>query len=157
EVIRRDPKTGKIVERVWRDTVLVTDKKPVTIRVRYQDFPGKSVFHCHNLAHECLGMMQNIEVVRTDEELNDKETFLLPWQPPSWKLADAAGRWHRSEDLKGGWALLVFSQGGTCPHCLQQLKRLRDYTGTPGATALRVVAVSPQPRADLARTQKWLG
>src|SRR5262249_4088370 len=41
EVIRRDPKTGKIVERVWRDTVLVTEKQPVTIRVRYQDFPGK--------------------------------------------------------------------------------------------------------------------
>ena len=40
EVIRRDPETGKIVERVWRDTVLVTDKKPVTIRVRYLDFPG---------------------------------------------------------------------------------------------------------------------
>ena len=53
--------------------------------------------------------------------------------------------------------MLVFFQGGTCPHCLQQLKMLRDYAGTPGAAALRVVAVSPEPRAALARTQKWLG
>jgi FtsP/CotA-like multicopper oxidase with cupredoxin domain len=40
EVIRRDPATGKAVERAWRDTILVTGKKPVTIRVRYLDFPG---------------------------------------------------------------------------------------------------------------------
>jgi FtsP/CotA-like multicopper oxidase with cupredoxin domain/peroxiredoxin len=157
EVIRRDPETGKIVERVWRDTVLVTDKKPVTIRVRYLDFPGKSVFHCHNLAHEDLGMMDNIEVVRTPAELKKTAALPLPWPPPAWKLTDAAGRLHRSEELKDGWAVLVFFQGATCAHCLQQLKMLRDYAGTPDAAALRFVAVSPEPRADLARTQKWLG
>jgi FtsP/CotA-like multicopper oxidase with cupredoxin domain/peroxiredoxin len=157
EVIRRDPQTGAIVDRVWKDTILVTEKKPVTIRVRYLDFSGKSVFHCHNLAHEDLGMMQNIEVVRTPAELKETGGLLLPWRPPAWELADAAGRWHRSEDLKGRPALLVFFQGGTCPHCLRQLKVLHDYAGTPGAADLRVVAVSPEPRAALARTQKWLG
>jgi FtsP/CotA-like multicopper oxidase with cupredoxin domain/peroxiredoxin len=157
EVIRRDPQTGKIVERVWRDTILVAEKHPVTIRVRYRDFPGKTVFHCHNLAHEDLGMMQNIEMVRTPAELQEARGLPLPWRPPAWQLADAAGRWHRSEDLAGGWVLLVFSQGGTCPHCLQQLNMLREYAGTPGATVLRIVAVSPEPRAALARTQKWLG
>jgi FtsP/CotA-like multicopper oxidase with cupredoxin domain/peroxiredoxin len=157
EVIRRDPQTGQIVERVWRDTVLVTDKKPVTIRVRYRDYPGKSVFHCHNLAHEDLGMMQNIEVVRTSAELQEARVLPLPWRPPGWRLADAAGRWHRSEDLAGGWALLVFFQGGICPHCLQQLKMLRVYAATPGATALRVVGISPEPRTALGSTQKWLG
>jgi FtsP/CotA-like multicopper oxidase with cupredoxin domain/peroxiredoxin len=157
EVIRRDPQTGKIVERVWRDTVLVTAKQPVTIRVRYRDFPGKSVFHCHNLAHEDLGMMQNIDVVRTPAELKETGGLPLPWRPLAWRLADAAGRWHRSEDLQGGSALLVFYQGGTCPHCLQQLKLLGDYADTPGAAGLRVVAVSPEPHEVLARTQKWLG
>jgi FtsP/CotA-like multicopper oxidase with cupredoxin domain/peroxiredoxin len=157
EVIRRDPKTGEVVERVWRDTVLVAEKKPVTIRVRYLDFPGKSVFHCHNLAHEDLGMMQNIEVVRTPAELKATGGLPLPWRPPAWKLPDAAGRWHRSEDLEGGPALLAFYQGGTCPHCLRQLKMLRDYAGTPGAAALRIFAVSLEPRAALSRTQKWLG
>jgi peroxiredoxin len=101
--------------------------------------------------------MQNIEIVRTPAELKKMGGLPLPWRPPAWKLADAASRWHRSEDLKGGSVLLVFYQGGTCSHCLQQLKMLQDYAGTPGATALRVVAVSPEPRANLARTQKWLG
>jgi FtsP/CotA-like multicopper oxidase with cupredoxin domain/peroxiredoxin len=157
EVIRRDPKTGQIVERVWRDTVLVAANKPVTIRVRYQDFPGKSVFHCHNLAHEDLGMMQNIVVVRTPAELKEKRALPLPWRPPSWKLADAAGRWHRSADFQGGSTLLVFFQGGTCSHCLQQLKMLRDFATTPEAAALRIVAVSPEPRAALARLQNKFG
>jgi FtsP/CotA-like multicopper oxidase with cupredoxin domain/peroxiredoxin len=157
EVIRRDPQTGQIVERVWRDTILVAPNKPVTIRVRYRDFPGRTVFHCHNLAHEDQGMMQNIQMVRTPAELKEAGGLPLPWRPPAWKLADAAGRWHRAEDLKGGWALLVFSQAGTCPHCLQQLKALRDYASTPGGAALRVVAVSPEPCAGLARVRKWLG
>jgi FtsP/CotA-like multicopper oxidase with cupredoxin domain/peroxiredoxin len=157
EVIRRDPKTGKIVERVWRDTILVTAKKPVTIRVRYLDFPGKSVFHCHNLAHEDLGMMQNIEMVRTPAELKKTVGLPLPWRSPAWKLADAAGRWHDSKALNGSPSLLIFFQGGTCPHCLRQLKMLRDFASTPRAAALQVVAVSPEPRANLARTRKWLG
>jgi peroxiredoxin len=156
-VIRRDKETGKIVERVWRDTVLVTPKEPVTIRVRYLDFPGKTIFHCHNLAHEDLGMMANIEVVRTPAELTQPDRLVLPWRPPDWKLTDAAGQWHRAADFKGGPVPLVFYQGGTCPHCLQQLKMLRDYAGTPAASALQIVTVSPEPRAALAPTQKWLG
>jgi FtsP/CotA-like multicopper oxidase with cupredoxin domain/peroxiredoxin len=157
EVIGRDPHTGKIVERVWRDTILVAPDKPVTIRARYLDFPGTTVFHCHNLAHEDQGMMQNIAMVRTPAELKGAGGLPLPWRPPAWKLADAAGRWHSSEDLEGRWAVLAFYQGGRCPHCLAQLKMLRDYTDTPEAAALRVVAVSPEPRTELARTQKWLG
>jgi peroxiredoxin len=157
EVIRRDPETGKIVDRVWRDTVLVAANKPVTIRVRYRDFPGESVFHCHNLAHEDLGMMANIKVVRTPAELKEGGGLPLRWRPPAWQLTDAAGRRHSSDDLKGRPALVAFYQGGSCPHCLRQLKMLRDYAGTREAAALQVVAVSPEPSGDLARTEKWLG
>jgi FtsP/CotA-like multicopper oxidase with cupredoxin domain/peroxiredoxin len=157
EVIKRDPETGKIVERVWRDTVLVAAKKPVTIRVRYLDFTGKTVLHCHNLAHEDLGMMQNIEMVRTPAELKKTTGLLLPWRPPAWKLSDGAGQRHGSNDLKGQTTLLVFYQGGSCPHCLQQLKMLQDFASTPQAKGLRFVAVSPEPAEVLARTQKWLG
>src|SRR5262249_13329414 len=157
EVIERDARTGQIVNRVWRDTVLVAKDKPVTIRTRYLDFPGKTVLHCHNLAHEDLGMMQNIQIVRTPAELKATGSLPLPWRPPAWQLADAAGGWHRSEDFRNQPVLLVFFQGGTCPHCLRQLKLLRDYAGTPGAAALRIIAVSPEPPSALARTQRWLG
>ena len=157
EVIMRDPGTGKIVERVWRDTVLVAAKKPVTIRVRYLDFTGKTVLHCHNLAHEDLGMMQNIEMVRTPAELKKTTGLLLPWRPPAWKLSDGAGQRHGSNDLKGQTTLLVFYQGGRCPHCLQHLKMLQDFAGTPKAKGLRFVAVSPESAEVVGRTQKWLG
>jgi FtsP/CotA-like multicopper oxidase with cupredoxin domain len=43
--------------RAWKDTVLVPAGETVRIRVRFSDFPGKTVYHCHILDHEDLGMM----------------------------------------------------------------------------------------------------
>ena len=43
--------------RVWKDTVLVRVGETVRIRTRFQDFAGKTVYHCHILDHEDLGMM----------------------------------------------------------------------------------------------------
>ncbi|HTA37677.1 MAG TPA: multicopper oxidase domain-containing protein [Candidatus Acidoferrales bacterium] len=34
----------------------------ITIRLRFREFTGKSVFHCHFLSHEDTGMMQNFTV-----------------------------------------------------------------------------------------------
>lgn len=41
----------------WRDTVLVRVGETVRIRIRFDDFPGTTVYHCHILDHEDLGMM----------------------------------------------------------------------------------------------------
>ncbi|MEQ9668302.1 multicopper oxidase family protein [Coleofasciculus sp. G2-EDA-02] len=49
--------------RAWRDTVLVPVGGTVRMRVRFADFPGKTVYHCHILDHEDLGMMGTIEMV----------------------------------------------------------------------------------------------
>ena len=46
----------------WKDTVLVPTGESVRIRVRFSDFPGKTVYHCHILDHEDLGMMGTIDV-----------------------------------------------------------------------------------------------
>lgn len=35
----------------------------ITIRIRFRDFTGRTVLHCHNVMHEDLGMMQTIEIV----------------------------------------------------------------------------------------------
>jgi suppressor of ftsI len=35
----------------------------ITFRIRFQTWPGKSVFHCHILGHEDTGMMNNILLV----------------------------------------------------------------------------------------------
>ena len=49
-------------ERAWKDTVLVPTGESATIRIAFNDFPGKTVYHCHILDHEDLGMMGIIEM-----------------------------------------------------------------------------------------------
>jgi FtsP/CotA-like multicopper oxidase with cupredoxin domain len=46
----------------WRDTVNIPTGTSVTIRIPFEDFGGKTVFHCHILDHEDLGMMANVNV-----------------------------------------------------------------------------------------------
>lgn len=58
-------------ETVWRDTLLVREKTPVTIRSRYQRYIGKFVLHCHILDHEDRGMMQVVEVVAPSSSAHD--------------------------------------------------------------------------------------
>jgi FtsP/CotA-like multicopper oxidase with cupredoxin domain len=35
----------------------------VELLIRFDGYPGKYVFHCHNLEHEDMMMMANFEVV----------------------------------------------------------------------------------------------
>lgn len=46
----------------WTDTVLVPRGETVRIRIPFRDFAGKTVYHCHILDHEDLGMMGNLEI-----------------------------------------------------------------------------------------------
>lgn len=49
----------------FRDTVWVPADQEVVIRMRFRDWVGKSVFHCHILPHEDTGMMQNFLIRRS--------------------------------------------------------------------------------------------
>lgn len=46
----------------WQDVVNVPANGRVKVRVAFKDFRGRSVYHCHILDHEDLGMMGVIEV-----------------------------------------------------------------------------------------------
>jgi bilirubin oxidase len=48
--------------RQWKDTVNVPRHERVRFVVRYDDHPGKWMFHCHILDHEDHGMMGILEV-----------------------------------------------------------------------------------------------
>jgi FtsP/CotA-like multicopper oxidase with cupredoxin domain len=48
---------GVPVQPYWNDTISLPPRGEVTIRTRFADFTGRSVFHCHILAHEDFGMM----------------------------------------------------------------------------------------------------
>ncbi len=48
--------------RSWKDTVNVPKHETVRFIVRYEDYPGLWMFHCHILSHEDHGMMGILEV-----------------------------------------------------------------------------------------------
>lgn len=48
--------------RSWKDTVNVPKHQTARFIVRYEDYPGKWMFHCHILDHEDRGMMGVLEV-----------------------------------------------------------------------------------------------
>lgn len=60
QVISRDNKPEPY--RAWKDTTLVKRGEVVRIRIPFKDYPGKTVYHCHILDHEDLGMMATIDM-----------------------------------------------------------------------------------------------
>ena len=56
---------GKLIEQpTWQDVVNVAADSNVRVRILFDDFAGRSVYHCHILDHEDHGMMGVIEVRR---------------------------------------------------------------------------------------------
>jgi len=49
-------------EEGLRDVVSIPPGKSVTIRLKFNDFKGLTVYHCHNLDHEDFGMMGIVQV-----------------------------------------------------------------------------------------------
>ena len=60
QVIERNGKPEPF--RSWKDAVNVPKHETVRFIVRFDDFPGKWMFHCHILNHEDQGMMGILEV-----------------------------------------------------------------------------------------------
>lgn len=50
-------------EPTWQDVVNVPADGYVTVRIRFDDFTGRTVYHCHILDHEDAGMMGVVGVV----------------------------------------------------------------------------------------------
>jgi bilirubin oxidase len=48
----------------WKDSVNVPKHGKVRLAVRFENHPGKWMFHCHILDHEDMGMMGILELVR---------------------------------------------------------------------------------------------
>jgi FtsP/CotA-like multicopper oxidase with cupredoxin domain len=50
------------VDDGWKDTVLVMPGERAKILMRYSDYTGLFLYHCHNLEHEDGGMMRNFAI-----------------------------------------------------------------------------------------------
>jgi len=68
EIIKRDA-SGNIVDRYWKDTINTPQIDPndeagstIEARMRYADFSGAFVSHCHILDHEDHGMMEKVVI-----------------------------------------------------------------------------------------------
>ena len=60
QVIERNGKAEPF--RAWKDTVNIGGYETVTIRTKFEDFTGRTVYHCHILDHEDQGMMGIVEI-----------------------------------------------------------------------------------------------
>ncbi|MEO1209763.1 MAG: multicopper oxidase family protein [Cyanobacteria bacterium J06638_20] len=60
QVIERNGQPERLL--AWKDTVSLKGYESVTIRVRFEDFVGRTVYHCHILDHEDQGMMGILDI-----------------------------------------------------------------------------------------------
>ncbi|MDD4739959.1 MAG: multicopper oxidase family protein [Bacteroidales bacterium] len=51
------------VDEGWQDTFLLMPGMKVKVALKFEDYTGIFVYHCHNLEHEDMGMMRNYEVI----------------------------------------------------------------------------------------------
>jgi len=47
------------VDEGWHDTVLLMPGERVKVLLKFEDYEGLFLYHCHNLEHEDMGMMRN--------------------------------------------------------------------------------------------------
>ena len=58
----RSETAGPAQDLGWKDTVLTWPGETVTLAIRFEQYAGLYVLHCHNLEHEDAGMTLNLEV-----------------------------------------------------------------------------------------------
>lgn len=51
------------VDKGWKDTVMLYPGETVEVLVKFTEYKGLYLFHCHNLEHEDDGMMLNFEII----------------------------------------------------------------------------------------------
>ncbi|HEX6022135.1 MAG TPA: multicopper oxidase domain-containing protein [Solirubrobacter sp.] len=61
-VLERSTGTVHPGDRAWKDTVMVETDETVIVQARFAPYPGRYVFHCHNMEHQEKAMMLQMEV-----------------------------------------------------------------------------------------------
>jgi suppressor of ftsI len=91
----------------------------VVIRMKFEDFTGHFVFHCHILAHEDAGMMMTVDVVKPGQKATPPpgaaehaahehlETATGPGGAPTWLCPLLRGAPHTTATLPGAPAVQV--------------------------------------------------
>jgi spore coat protein A len=62
QVVSRNGGAPDAADAGWKDTVSISPKQFVEVAVRFTDYPGRFLVHCHNLEHEDMAMMAAFKV-----------------------------------------------------------------------------------------------
>ncbi len=62
QVLSRNGRPPRATDVGWKDTLDLRAAEVAEIAIRFTDYPGRYVMHCHNLEHEDMGMMATFEV-----------------------------------------------------------------------------------------------
>lgn len=62
KVLSRNDDEPKPTDAGWKDTIDLVEGERARILIPFDAEPGRYVFHCHNLEHEDMAMMANMEI-----------------------------------------------------------------------------------------------
>jgi len=152
----------RIIDRIWRDTLMAPSGRTESVRMRFRDWTGETVLHCHIVDHEDQGMMKNVLILGEGEAAppdgapaarnatpGEEETPATPVAAPDFTLTDETNKLRSLRDFLGKKVILVFYRGTGCVHCSQQMEafaKIKDQIDRAGVT---LIAVSSQDAGDL--------
>lgn len=98
-ILQRNGNPPPLHESGWKDVVLVHSMESVKLSMRFETYSNDTIpymYHCHNLAHEDMGMMLSFAVIDTSSSLSVQEfnghSFTVSYNDNDWII---------THDLKG--------------------------------------------------------
>lgn len=87
-------------ERGWKDTVLLSSWEKVRVAMKFDQYDGEFLMHCHNLEHEDEGMMANFMIATTNSvKPTEPEVFSIFPNPASDVVTVLCSGEHRNRSL----------------------------------------------------------
>jgi FtsP/CotA-like multicopper oxidase with cupredoxin domain len=119
-------------DKGWKDTVLVNPNETVRVLVKFNDYSGIYLLHCHNLEHEDDGMMLNIQIdspTNANDDNSSLESYKLYQNYPN--PFNPSTTIEFSVDKKTFINLTVFTSLG------QKVAELANNSFKPGSYKIR--------------------
>ena len=155
------PATRQVVDLIWRDTLMAPSTGPAeAVRMRFRDYTGDTVLHCHIVDHEDQGMMKNIRILPAGnpgpdagEKKRESQLTSTVSAAPEFSLPDAAGKVHSLAELADRPSVLIFFRGQACLQCNTQLNSFARFRERFAELGVNLVAVSSTGAHDLPGSQ----
>jgi peroxiredoxin len=128
--------------------------------MRFRDWTGDTVLHCHIVDHEDQGMMKNVRILGPRDpgpregagittQGQAPRAASLPKLAPRFTLPDAEGRAHSLGDFVGRRTILIFFRGSGCLECAKQLQAFIELRRELLSGGVSLLAISSATAEDL--------